>query len=154
MLWIRSRHSGANMEEVFRKQILENKGMIQIDWRIPLEMESIWRDAVLHLGEPKEILQFVIFSFKERRQKGKILRFDFEKVKSSDSRKRIRVYGSDYWEAIGYAKEKNVSTSSFLSSLLRTEWILSSGFRSIRKEKTELKKEIPKNDEKFLPWGA
>ena len=91
MLWIRSRHSGANMEEVFRKQILENKGMIQIDWRIHLEMESIWRDAVLHLGEPKEILQFVIFSFKERRQKGKILRFDFEKVKSSDSRKRIRV---------------------------------------------------------------
>ncbi|PKA15567.1 hypothetical protein [Leptospira haakeii] len=142
------------MEEVFRKQILENKGTIQIDWRIPLEMESIWRDAVLRIGEPKEILEFVISSFKEKNQKGRILRFDFEKVKSSDSRKRIRVYGSDYWEAMGYAHERNVSTSSFLSSLLRMEWILSSGFRSIRKEKPELKKETSKTEEKYLPWGA
>ncbi|TGK00496.1 hypothetical protein EHO58_18760 [Leptospira selangorensis] len=142
------------MEEVFRKQILENKGMIQIDWRIPLEMESIWRDAVLYLGEPKEILQFMISSFKERKRTGRILKVDFEKVKSSDSRKRIRVYGSDYWEAMGYAHERNVSTSSFLSSHLRMEWILSSGFRSIRKENPELKKETSKNEEKFLPWDA
>ncbi|PJZ75658.1 hypothetical protein [Leptospira neocaledonica] len=126
------------MEEVFRKQILENRGMIQVDWRIPLEMESIWRDAILYLGEPKEILRVVIFSFKERRQKGKIPKLDFEKVKSSHSRKRIRVYGSDYWEAMGYAKERGVSTSSFLNSLLRIEWILSSGFKK----------------EKPLPWGA
>ncbi|PJZ47826.1 hypothetical protein [Leptospira saintgironsiae] len=142
------------MEEVFRKQILENRGMIQIDWRIPMEMESIWRDAVLRLGEPKEILQFIISSFRERRQKGRILRFDFEKVKNSDSRKRIRVYGSDYWEAMGYANERNVSTSSFLSSLLKMEWILSSGFQSFRKENSELKKETEKNGEKFLPWDA
>ncbi|GBF38598.1 hypothetical protein [Leptospira johnsonii] len=141
------------MEEVFRKQIIENKGTIQIDWRIPLEMESIWRDAVLHLGEPKEILDVVLSSFRERKQRGKIPKLNFEKVKSSDSRKRIRVYGSDYWEAMGYAKERNVSTSSFLSSLLRMEWILSSGFR-FQKENLELKKEIAKNEEKFLPWGA
>ncbi|PJZ24473.1 hypothetical protein CH352_14020 [Leptospira hartskeerlii] len=139
------------MEEVFRKQILENKGMIQVDWRIPMEMEPIWRDAIIYLGEPKEILQFLISSFRERRRKGKILRFDFEKVKNSDSRKRIRVYGSDYWESMGYARERNISTSSFLSSLLRMEWILSSGFQSFRKENPELKKEILKNEE---PWGA
>lgn len=141
------------MEEVFRKQILENRGMIQIDWRIPLEMESIWRDAILRLGEPKEILQVLIFSFRERRQRGKIRKFDFEKVKSSDSRKRVRVYGSDYWEAMGYAKERNVSTSSFLSSLLQMEWTLSSGFR-FQTENPELKKETTKNEKKFLPWGA
>ncbi|TGN04248.1 hypothetical protein [Leptospira dzoumogneensis] len=142
------------MEEVFRKQILENKGTIQIDWRIPLEMESIWRDSVIYLGEPKEILEFLISGFRERRQKGKIPKLDFEKVKSSDSRKRIRVYGANYWEAMGYAKERNVSTSSFLSSLLRMEWILSSGFQSFRRENPKLKKETAKNEEKFLPWGA
>ncbi|TGK36611.1 hypothetical protein [Leptospira andrefontaineae] len=142
------------MEEIFRKQILENKGTIQVDWRIPLEMESIWRDGVLRLGEPKEILQFLISSFRERRQKGKILRFDFEKVKSSDSRKRIRVYGADYWEATGYAKERNVSTSSFLNSLLRMEWILTSGFQSFRNENSNLKNEISKNEDQFLSWGA
>ncbi|MEI1279896.1 hypothetical protein V6Z05_16310 [Leptospira venezuelensis] len=142
------------MEEVFRKRILENEGKIQIDWRIPMEMESIWRDAIFSLGEPKDILEFLISAFKERKQKGKILRFDFEKVKSSDFRKRIRVYGSDYWEAMGYAKERNVSTSSFLSSLLKMEWILSSGFSSFRIENPKLKNKTAKNEEKFLPWGA
>lgn len=142
------------MEEVFRKQILENRGMIQIDWRIPLELESIWRDAVFHIGEPKEILQSLISSFREKRQKGKIPKLDFEKVKSSDSRKRVRVYGSDYWEAMGFAKERNVSTSSFLCSLLKIEWNLSSGFQSFRKEKDLKKETTMKNEEKFLPWGA
>ncbi|MGJ4788159.1 hypothetical protein [Leptospira koniambonensis] len=142
------------MEEVFRKQILENNGKIQIDWRIPFEMESIWRDAVFCLGEPKDILQFLISSFRERKQKGKIPRFDFEKVKSNDSRKRIRVYGADYWEAMGYANERNVSTSSFLSSLLKMEWNLSSGFQSFGKNNPAIKKEIEKNEDKFLRWGA
>lgn len=142
------------MEEVFRKQILENRGTIQIDWRIPMEMESIWRDAILHLGDPKMILQSIISSFREKRQKGKIPRLDFEKVKSSDSRKRVRVYGADYWEAMGYAKERNVSTSSFLSSLLKIEWNLNSGFRPFGEGNQGPKKETAKDEEKFLPWGA
>ncbi|TGL64188.1 hypothetical protein EHQ64_03335 [Leptospira sarikeiensis] len=143
------------MEEVFKKKIILNRGLVQIDWRIPLEMESIWRDAVLQFGEPKHILHSVLSSHKSRKERRRLPKLDFEKVKGIDSRKRIRVYGSDYWQAIEYAKERNVSTSSFLSSVLRMEWILSSGFKNISIQDPEpILRKIPQWKEEGLPWGA
>lgn len=114
------------------------EGIIQVDWRIPLDLERAWRDGILEFGEPKDLVRYLVKEFKERKRRGNLPNYEFPKVGGGDSRKRIRVYYSDYWEAECYANGFELATSRFLSAVLDFEW-KSGGFRSLGEKGALLK---------------
>ncbi|TGJ99595.1 hypothetical protein EHO59_17280 [Leptospira semungkisensis] len=140
------------MREKFSTNEQEEKGMIQIDWRMPEECEQAWKDSIQAFGEPKKILKYIVGSFRRRKRFGKISALKFDKVHVEDSRKRVKVLGFDYWEAQSFARGFSVSVSSFLSSILYAEWKETSGFRSdkIKTEFLEEKSEEEKNLEEKI----
>ncbi|EPG74840.1 hypothetical protein LEP1GSC058_1855 [Leptospira fainei serovar Hurstbridge str. BUT 6] len=109
------------MEERFRNFLIASGGFTRMDLRIPIDLESIWKEGVKKYGGPAGYLTYLLSSYKLRRTQGSLPRWKFRKIRSFDSRKRVNVRFQDYWESACFAAQYKVSLSSFISALLEMD---------------------------------
>ncbi|EQA44745.1 hypothetical protein LEP1GSC050_1961 [Leptospira broomii serovar Hurstbridge str. 5399] len=109
------------MEERFMDFLISSSGFTRIDLRIPIDLESIWREGVKKYEGPAGYLRYLLSSYKLRRFQGSLPKWKFRKIRSFDSRKRIKVRIKDYCEAVCFATQYKVSLSSFISALLEMD---------------------------------